>query len=342
MKIAIGHVIQDGPYGGGNSVVLSFRELFAKAGHEVVYSLADDDIDVLVVVDPRSRSPSISFAAGAAWRYVTRRNPRAVVVQMIQDCDERKNTRTMNRRQRIASYCADHAVAVGGWMLDLDLVREERRGCFSAILNGGRPAVFHTRGHRPWDGREPLRLITHHWGGHWMKGFDVYGRLDDLLGEPAWRDRLAFTYIGNKPPDFTFRNARYLTPLNGEALADELRAHHVYITGSINEPAGLHHIEGALCGLPALYRRSGGLPEYCEGYGIPFDGPADLEAVLGKMMAEYETWRASLEGYDHLEARMVGEYLALFENLLARRDEIAAGRRPWRNPWLVLLNQLPL
>ncbi len=341
MKIAIGHVIQEGPYGGGNSLVLSFCHLFAEAGHGVVFDLGDSDIDIIIVVDPRSRSPSISFAAGAAFRYVAFRNPRAIVVQMIQDCDERKNTRSMNRRQRIANYCADHAVAVGSWMLDLDLVRPEHRSRFTTILNGGRPEIFHARGHRDWNGREPMQMIAHHWGGHWMKGFDVYARIDAMLDDPEWREKIAFTYIGNAPPDFTFRNGRYLPPMNGEALADELRAHHVYVTGSINEPAGLHHIEGALCGLPILYRQSGGLPEYCDGFGISFDGPEGVEAAIRRMLAEYDRWRATLAHYDHNEGRMTQAYLDLFDELLASRDDIAAKRRLWRNPFLVLLNQIP-
>ena len=34
----------------------------------------------------------------------------------------------------------------------------------------------------------------------------------------------------------------------------------------------MHHIEGALCGLPILFRNSGSLPEYCKKYGVSFDG----------------------------------------------------------------------
>ena len=340
MKIAIGHIIQDGPFGGGNSLVLSFRRLFSQAGHEVVFDLRDPDIDIVMISDPRARSPNVSFSAGAVLRYLMLRNSRTIVVQMIQDCDERKNTRSMNKRQRIANYGADHAVAVGSWMLDLALVRDDHRHCFTAILNGGRTDIFHPRGHRAWDGMEPMRLITHHWGGNWMKGFDVYAKLDDMVADAAWRDRIAFTYVGNTPSDFGFRNARHLPPLGSEALAGELRAHHVYITASINEPAGLHHIEGALCGLPILYRRSGALPEYCDGFGVAFDGPEDVEGAVRRMFEEYDVWRANLARYDRTDERMVGEYIRLFDDLLARRDEIVAERRLWRDPFLVVRNQI--
>ena len=40
-------------------------------------------------------------------------------------------------------------------------------------------------------------------------------------------------------------------------LANELKKHDIYITASENEPSGNHHMEGALCGLPILYKDSG-------------------------------------------------------------------------------------
>ena len=54
------------------------------------------------------------------------------------------------------------------------------------------------------------------------------------------------------------------------ALENEVKNHHAYLTGSLNEPSGNHHIEGAQCGLPILYIDSGGIPEYCENYGLKF------------------------------------------------------------------------
>ena len=64
------------------------------------------------------------------------------------------------------------------------------------------------------------------------------------------------------------------------ALAAELKRHHAYVTGSMNEPGGNHQNEGALCGLPLLYRRSGCMPEYCAGFGIDFAGVDEVPAAL--------------------------------------------------------------
>ncbi len=341
MKVAIGFRLQEGPYGGGNSVIRSLAEHLPARGFQVVWNLDDDDIDIIVLVDPRGRSPNISFAAGAILRYLAFRNPNAIVVQQIHDIDERKGTKTMNFRQRLANYAADHTVCVGRWMLDLDVVRNEHRNAYSAIPNGGRTSVFHRNGHRPWDGNGPMRIVTHHWGAHRMKGFDVYLALDTLLDDPTWRQRVEFTYIGNVAAGVSFRNTRVLPPLADEPLAAELRQHHAYITASINEPAGLHHIEGALCGLPLLYRRSGALPEYCEGFGLAFDGVDDFAIAIERMRQEYDTWLGTLDAYSHSDTRMVREYAALFERLDNERRAIVARRHIWRNPLLIAANMIP-
>ena len=97
-----------------------------------------------------------------------------------------------------------------------------------------------------------------------MKGFDVYKKLDELSEEVDWKGKIEFTYIGNLPKGFNFKNSRVINPLSGEKLAEQLVSHHIYITASNNEPAGMHHIEGALCGLPIIYKNSGALPEYCK------------------------------------------------------------------------------
>ena len=73
-----------------------------------------------------------------------------------------------------------------------------------------------------------------------------------------------FTFIGNKPKDIKFNNINILKPLEGKNLANELKKHDVYITASENEPSGNHHMEGALCGLPILFKDSGSTSEYCK------------------------------------------------------------------------------
>ncbi len=340
MKVAIGYHIQDGPWGGGNQFARSLANALAARGDQVTFTLADPDIDLIVLTDPRGRSPTVSFHGGSILRYLLLRNPRAVVVHRINECDERKGTRHMNRLLRQANYAADHTVFIASWLRDLDVWRRESP-C-SVVLNGADTTIFNAAAYRPWDGTGPLRVVTHHWGGSRLKGFDAYEAVDRMMADPRWRGRLELTYVGNLPAGTGFQHAQYLPPKNGAALAAELSSHHVYLTGSVNEPAGMHHVEGALCGLPLLYRNSGALPEYCNGFGLGFDTPDQLPELIERMMAEYPARVAAMARYANTAAHMCEGYLALFDRLMGERDTIVSSRRLWRDPWQVLRNQVAM
>ena len=341
MKVAIGYRIQSGPWGGGNRFAVSIAEHLRAAGHQVVFELADADIDIILLTDPRPRSSSVSFSSGAILRYLSFTNPRAVVIHRINECDERKGTKFMNAALVRANWCADFTVFVGSWLVDLPTWKRNLRTPYSVILNGADPSAFNSEGFQPWNGSDPLRFVTHHWGGNWMKGFDIYQHIDRMLADPTWKKRLEFTYIGNLPAGFQFHNARHVSPLNGAALAREIKQHHAYVTASINEPGGNHQNEAGACGLPLLYRRSGCLPEYCDGFGIPFD-EHDFDFALDKMFVEYGNLIPRMADWPHLSPRTCAEYIQLFESLVLQRESILAKRHLWRNPWLMLRNQAPL
>lgn len=341
MKIAINFRNQDGPFGGGNRFVTSLVAALRARGDSVYHTLQEPDIDIILLVDPRWRHSSVTFTPGAILRYILFRNPRTLVVHRINECDERKKTRNMNALLWRANYCADHTVFVGSWLRGLKVSQNNTSSQRSVITNGADATIFNSQDWSPWNHQGPLKLVTHHWGGNWMKGFDIYQRLDQMLQEPDWRSRIEFTYIGNLPQGFTFRNARYVPPLDGEALSQELRTHHAYITASINEPGGNHQNEGALCGLPLLYRRSGCLPEYCEGFGEEFD-EKNFESQLERFAYRYKTFVQCMPRYPHTANRTNNKYLALFDQLLQSQNQILAKRNLWRNSWLILRNQLPL
>jgi glycosyltransferase involved in cell wall biosynthesis len=140
-----------------------------------------------------------------------------------------------------------------------------------------------------------------------------------LLNNKPWIDKLEFTYIGNFNEDFQFLNSTILPPLAGEELANELKKHHIYVTASINEPSGNHHIEAAQCGLPILYFNSGGIPEYCQNYGIAFD--EDFEYRLEELIQEYDNFKAKIKNYKLNSEIMCDNFYALFLNLLKRHPE---------------------
>ena len=158
-----------------------------------------------------------------------------------------------------------------------------------------------------------------------MKGFDVYQRIDNILSTKKWNKKIEFTYIGNLPKNFNFKNTNHILPKSSEDLSRELSRHHVYVTASKNEPAGMHHIEGILCGLPIVYKNSGAIPEYCKEFGISFEDKDFIEA-LEKMIAQYFYYKLKIKQYPHKSSKMVGSYINLFKSLLKDKDNIVSNR----------------
>jgi hypothetical protein len=338
MKIAINTRPHDGPWGGGNRFVLSLAEAAKARGHEVAFDLKDDT-DLALIVDPRSRNPQLTFTPGALFQHLDR-HPKAIAVHRINECDERKDTKTVNLRLRIANAAADHTLFIASWLKDLSVWREDTPS--SVVLNGADERIFRRGSARLWMGNEPLKIVTHHWGAHIKKGWDVYRKIDEVLGRDEWRQKLLMTYIGNVPSGVDVRHIKVVAPLDGPALGSALAEHHAYVTASVNEPAGMHHIEGALTGLPLLYRKSGALPEYCSGFGEAFESADDIEAALTRLITHYPQWKSAMGAYDNTASRMTTGYLDLFERLYGQRDEIAAARRNKRSLLSAALLQLPL
>ena len=117
----------------------------------------------------------------------------------------------------------------------------------SVILAGANPKIFNTENNNTWNRNSPLKIVTHHWSSHKNKGFDIYKKLDEMVNKENWKNRIEFTYIGNMNNDYTFSHSNIVKPLAGYNLSAELKKHHLYVTASINEPSGNHHIEAAQC-----------------------------------------------------------------------------------------------
>lgn len=327
MKVAIGMRLQSGPFGGGNRFGTALSAYLQERGWQVVHDLRDPDIDLILLTDPRSTIRSSAFQVPQILDYLSNRKADTLVIHRVNECDERRGgVGDMNARLLDANWIADHTIFVSAWLRDLFQTKGWPCPSVGVIRNGADAAIFNDHGQLPWDGQEPLRLVTHHWGAGWLKGFDLYQHIDQLLVTDTWRGRLEFTYVGNLPEGFRFHNARHVPPLNGAALATELRSHHVYVTGSQFEPGGNHQNEGAACGLPLLYRDHASMGEYCQGFGLSVEIDT-LPERLEEIMACYPRLRARMPDYPHRAAIMVRQWEALFIDLMSRRESLLASRR---------------
>jgi glycosyltransferase involved in cell wall biosynthesis len=156
------------------------------------------------------------------------------------------------------------------------------------IVNTVDPALFHPPGVRDPLGGRRIRVIATSWSDNPNKGTDVYAWLDEKLDH----DRYELTFAGRT--DAQFRRIRTLGPIPLEPLAAELRRNDVYLAPSRNDPCSNALIEALACGLPAVFRASGGHPELVGDAGVPFDEPHEVPGALERLVAELDARRAEI------------------------------------------------
>ena len=334
MKVSIGAKLRSGPWGGANEVFHSLANYLRAKGVEVCFDLQPRDLDIIVLTHIDPNQPSSAYSYSDVVRYLLSRNYRAIVVHRFNHTSEAKGDRGnyYNKTRIAANRFADHAIFLSGYLYNTYVESGFKSPHHSIIFNGGlRPRAMKNRSRR-----EPLKIITHHWSNFRLKGFDVYERLDRLLLCSDWREKVDFTYVGRLPDGFKFENAAYRPPLPMTEVTQELLSHDIYLTASQYEPAGMHHIEGAMCGLPLLYRESGALPEYCNGYGISFN-ETNFEQKLQEMIDDYDHWASRMRDYPNTAEKMCDDYHRLFLELIECRAEILKRRRWWCRPDLILV-----
>ncbi|MFA4880210.1 MAG: hypothetical protein WC650_01105 [Candidatus Doudnabacteria bacterium] len=327
-KIAIGMNLQKGPFGGGNMFGQALINFLKNKKTAVVHNLKDPDIDLILLTETRQWLKVCAFDARAVTQYL-RKKPNTLIVLRVNECDERKGQKIKLLNRFILQHVkwADHVIFISAWLQNLFLRQDHNlKHKSTVILNGADEKIFNPIGYQRWERKGPLRLVTHHWGAHWNKGFDIYLALDAQLNKNR-QNQIQFTFIGNLPRGIEFKKTKVIPPQSGQMLANEIKKNHVYLTASRNEPAGMHHIEGGLCGLPLLYRQEGALPEYCQGFGIPFCGIQDFPQKLGEMRENYHLWAQKMLQYPHTANKMAQGYLHLFTALIKHKQKILSGKR---------------
>ncbi len=336
MKISIGSKIIDGPFGGGNEFLKNLTNYIEKKGHTVVNSLVDDDIDIILLTNPLFDSATSTFNNIDIEYYLTFKNNNSLVFQRFNECDERKNTNHVNKKLIKSNRQVDMNIFVSDWLKHLfENLGVNKEKNFS-ILGGPSGKKFNSTNKIYWTKNKSLKIVTHHWSSNFMKGFDIYSKLDSLVKNNNLDFKIEFTYIGNIPDNVNFKNTSVVSSMRTEKISNELKKHDIYITGSINEPSGNHHMEGAMSGLPILYRDSGGLPEYCKEFGVEIDIENIEESIL-LIVNQYDHLVNKLKKYPFTFEFAAKEYLSLFSSSLENREEIVNKRVP-RGKAIVLLS----
>jgi len=156
------------------------------------------------------------------------------------------------------------------------------------VANTVDPSIFH-----PPAGREPLagrrvRVIATSWSANPNKGSDVLCWLDTNLDH----ERYELSFAGQTTE--SLRNVRVLGAIPTDEVAAELRRNDLYLAPSLNDPCSNALLEALACGLPAVFRASGGHPELVGEGGLPFDSSEEVPGVLDRLASQLDERRAAI------------------------------------------------
>jgi len=156
------------------------------------------------------------------------------------------------------------------------------------IPNAVDPAIFF-----PPENREPLegrraRVIASSWSDNPGKGAETLAWLDRHLDA----DRYEVSFVGRTKQ--RLERIRVAGAVGSERVAELLRAHDVYLAPSRDDPCSNALLEALACGLPAVFRESGGHPELVGEGGLSFEEDEELPEALDRLVVEIEERRAAI------------------------------------------------
>lgn len=278
------------PWGGGNLFIIALCDELSTAGIDVSHKLSHD-IDVIFMQDPRYSELQISINEIAAHKSLY---PGTRIIHRVNECDARKNTSGMDGLLRKCSTLTDHTIFVSKWMRDyhLKLGWESKK---NSVIHNGVNLDHFSEGEKMENGK--INLVAHHWSNNRLKGFDIYEKIDELVGDD---NKFTFTYIGRH--NNTFKNTRIVDPLFGKDLGRELSRHDVYISASICDPGPNHILESLACKIPTYVISTGGGAVEFAGLTHAYDDFKDLVSIL--KMGNYDindyiprSWKECIADY---------------------------------------------
>lgn len=306
-----------GSFGGGAFFVKNMSKYLETKNFTIVYSL-EPNIDFIFMIDPRKGDHKIN-GLDEILKY-KETNPNCKVLYRVNECDAKREI-SINLEPLLVRTIesVDYVVYITQWLKTYfhskyPQLNTENKGYI--VVNGCNDEIF-----KPLNDKTsieyPIKLVTHHWSNNYFKGFQVYNALDNFMNMKEYRDMFSLTFIGNYNPRYRPKNIKIIQPTQGEELCKLLNEHDVYLTASINEPCGMHFIEGMCCGLPVLFdKKGGGIVETAEKYGIGFSDMNGLIGGIKEMKTHYQKYKNKIN-YKYLGSdRCCDEFYEIIKKLI--------------------------
>jgi len=297
MKLYINRSQIHGPWGGGAHFINAFHHFVPELGHELVSSESMKDVPAAILLAGLDADNDGGISVEQAVMYKLYQ-PDVKLVLRVNENDARKGTRHVDNFLLKLAPHIDVTVFVSEWLRDYFMEKGWSCPTNAVIVNGVRKDVFQPQ---PKLDNGKLNIVAHHWSNNELKGFDIYEKIDALVGKHS--DQLAFTYIGRERQ--TFKNTKVIRPLAGKSLGEELGKHDVYVSASRFDPGPNHVIEAIACGLPTYVHADGGGCVEFAGSDHVYQDWDELELLLlsGFVTSngtQFPEWKACIEEYIRL------------------------------------------
>lgn len=311
MKISINMKEISGPWGGGNNFYKSIKSFAKFSDVEIVNHLSDSNIDLVLIICNLNSSTSASYSVREALNYCKEKD--IPIVQRINECDERKNTKNVNLEIIEISKKVDKCVFVSDWLKD-QIFGDIEKNKKLTIRNGANNLIF-SKKKITHSKKKKINIVTHHFSNNISKGYDIYGELNKILEDDIMSKKFHFTIIGNHPKNLNFNNTTLIKVMTTSEISEELKKYDLYITASINEPGPNHVVEALSSGLPVLYLNSGSMEEYVSEFGVKFS-KKNFVSKLNFCHENIDLLEKKLEKYDYSSEIMCKKYFELFRELI--------------------------
>lgn len=271
MKTYINRQPVHGPWGGGAHFVNAFHKHAPDNGVVMINAgmIGAPDVILLAGLD-KDDSQSISAEQAVMYKLY---QPNVKVILRVNENDARKDTSHVDRTLLRLFPHMDGIVFVSHWLQGYFRDLGWKGNNDTVIINGVDKEVFKPQ---PKLNNGKLNIVAHHWSDNPLKGFDIYERLDEFVGQHP--DKYAFTYIGRDRR--TFKHTNVVHPLHGKKLGEELGKHDIYVSASRFDPGPNHITEALACQLPTYVIRDGGGCVEFAGHDHSYRDWNDLESIL--------------------------------------------------------------
>lgn len=296
MQIYIHYNITDNPYGGANSFLKALTSEVSRYPEIRILDKFNEKPDIFLYNSFSTGSERIKvdtiknifrFGYPNILQFFVEGLKRRKVflihrVDGIAQLYGRMNKKEDDLQLLINKY-ADHTIFQSRFCLESFKTFGYSSEKYSIINNGVNQKLFNLNDKVYWDRRSKLKVFSSSWSKNPKKGHEIIAKVSEF-------DFLETYFVGNWPEGVDMKRVKVLTPMHQEELAREYGKYDVFFHPAENDPCPNSVLEALSCGLPVLYKNSGGTPEIVgEKYGTSIEDK-DLKSVFDLVARRYNHW----------------------------------------------------